>query len=62
MEPSDEQELKEMITALIGIEEGLNDWEVDFVEDVSHRFDKRGNLQLTPKQAEKVRELHGKHC
>lgn len=51
-------EIVRKVKALCDLEEGLDEWEVNFVEDISHKDAAR----LTPKQAAKVHELHERHC
>lgn len=43
----------EMLDALLALEEGLTAWEVDFVEDLSHRRDR----ELSNYQHVKLREI-----
>jgi hypothetical protein len=57
--PITHEDLVWMVEALCEIEEGLTDWEVEFVENTSHRIPR---YAYGDKQAEKVAELYEKHC
>ena len=45
---------------LCEIEEGMNDWEVNFVDDVARRVE--AGYELTPKQIVKIQEMHDQYC
>ena len=52
----DDEALREMIRELCEVESGLSQWEVDFVEEMSHRD------TFTARQAAKIEELFDKYC
>jgi len=45
---------------LIGLEEGLTDWEVEFLESVNRQFEIEG--RVTQKQADKLHEIWVQRC
>lgn len=45
-----------MLKDLLGLEAGLTEWEVDFIEDLSHR-----KAAFKEGQAKKIEELWNKH-
>lgn len=47
----------EWLDALLDLEEGLTDWEVDFIESLSKRKDR----DLTDRQHGCLRQLYEKH-
>jgi len=51
----DEKELRTMLKDLLALEAGLTEWEVLFIEDLSHR-----KAAFKPKQAEKIEQLWNK--
>lgn len=53
------EEQQRMLTDLLDLEDGLNDWEVEFVEDLSHRPPDR---DLSDKQADKLQQIYNEHC
>jgi hypothetical protein len=56
--PDENTEIGRRIVALCDIEKGLTDWEVDFVENVSHQ-----KVQfLSTSQVEKINQLYERHC
>lgn len=61
----DDVQLKElggMVANLCDIEEGLTDWEVNFVDDMGEKFKSEPPIFMTAIQTAKVRELHARHC
>lgn len=58
MTKDEAEELVHMIKDLCELEDGLTSWEVQFVEDISHRT----TINLSDKQVEKIRDLHEEHC
>lgn len=59
--PSD-TELKSMLDDLCNVEEGLSDWAVNFVDDLSRRVEANPRMVFTDRQAEKIEELWKEHC
>ncbi len=58
---------QEMLAALCLIEDGLSDWEADFVDDMTKKFEKisgadRAERHFTEKQLQKIVELYDEHC
>lgn len=51
--------IQEMIQALCDLEEGLSDWEVNFVEDMSK---KPSGYYFTAKQTAAIKKLYEEHC
>jgi hypothetical protein len=53
-------DFKSKIEALCALESGLSGWEVDFVEDISHRFDEgaASPVFLSERQQEKLNQLY----
>ena len=49
-------ELQGMLKDLLSLEEGLTEWEVNFVDDMSSR------QYFTLKMTNKIKELYNKHC
>ena len=49
------------IDDLLRLEEGLNDWEVAFIESLSQRLE-TGPLPLTDRQISKLDEIWDRHC
>jgi hypothetical protein len=49
---------EEMLDELLALESGLTEWELEFVENISHR---ERPLELSDKQREKLRGLWEKH-
>lgn len=56
MNKTDWQKLEERIQQLCDLEEGLNSWEVNFVDDIS----KQEVKSLTPRQIETVNKVFEK--
>jgi len=52
-----EDEARECVKALLDVQEGLTDWEVDFVCDCSRR-----SLSYTEKQLNCIFKIYDKHC
>lgn len=48
-----QDETKRMVDELCALEEGLTDWEVNFVDSLA----KRDPFQCSPKEAEKVQQI-----
>ena len=58
MERPDPGELgawQEMVDDLLGLDQGLSGWEIDFIESIAGRLEEREGL--TPAQADKLREI-----
>jgi hypothetical protein len=55
-----------MLDELLALEDGLTDYEVDFVEDMSRRRDGAGvdnlNTWLTSKQVALLERIHSERC
>jgi hypothetical protein len=51
-----EVELRKMLKDLLGLEAGLTEWEVNFIEDLSHR-----KKAFSKGQAEKIEQVWNKH-
>jgi len=52
----DEAELRKMLNELLALEAGLTEWEVAFIEDLSHR-----KAAFTEKQGAKLETVWNKH-
>lgn len=50
----------ELVSALLKISSGLNDWELSFVEDVAHQVQEQGR-RLTDRQRSKAVEIATEH-
>ena len=48
----------DQLDALLALEDGLSEWELSFIEDLSHRRER----PLTDKQADKLRDIYEKLC
>lgn len=59
-EAADRKRKDRALGVLIDNDERLNDWEYDFMEDISKRFN-AGNYRLTPRQEVKLFELADKY-
>lgn len=59
--PSDKQ-LREMLDDLCNVDEGLSDWAVDFIDDLSRRAEDNPRMIFTDRQAAKIEELWKEHC
>jgi hypothetical protein len=58
MSYADEQSrAREHLDELLALDSGLSDWEVNFIESVSHRDD-----NLTEKQINIIYEIYERHC
>jgi hypothetical protein len=51
-----ETELRKMLKDLLALEAGLTEWEVNFIEDLSHR-----KAAFTEKQGAKLEAVWNKH-
>jgi hypothetical protein len=49
----------EMLQELLDLEEGLTPWELEFIENLSHR---EKPMNLSEKQREKLVKLWERHC
>lgn len=59
-EPEVVARLRGQLEDLCDLDEGLSDWEVQFVEDLVDHFEM--NDGCTRKQADKIDELYERHC
>lgn len=50
---------RDLVDSLVDIESGLNDWEIDFVEDVAMRVIQYGE-SMSPNQRSKAEQILGK--
>lgn len=50
----------EMIEDLLGVDEGLTEWEVEFIESMGRRLEERRGF--SDKEKAKIEELYDKHC
>jgi len=51
----------EELNDLLALDEGLSDWEVEFVESMSQRF-ADGHLSITGGQARKLHQIWERRC
>lgn len=52
-----DQESLEMLEALLEVDDGMTDWEVDFVESLSHQKDR----DLSKKQKDCLERIYNEH-
>lgn len=52
---------KDLLEELLAIDAGLSRWEVQFIEDISHRLEDDLAV-LTDKQLDKIEEIYYRHC
>lgn len=55
----DQARFEGLIAALCDVEDGLSEWEVTFVDDMSRQIETQ---HLTDRQRTKIEDLHEKHC
>lgn len=47
-----------MLDDLLAVEDGLSEWEVEFIDSL----DRNRDVDLSDKQADKLKQLHERHC
>ena len=52
-------DIREMIEELCQVESGLYEWEMNFIEKMSH---KHKNHWFSPNEINKIKEIHDKIC
>jgi hypothetical protein len=59
--PADQKTAREMLAELCEVEEGLTDWEVRFVDDLSKRAE-LSTFRFTPRQFQTLVKIHSERA
>jgi len=54
-------DIREMIEELCQVESGLSEWEMNFIEKMSHKL-KHWGYWFSPNEINKIKEIHDKIC
>ena len=47
---------------LLNVDGGMSDWEVEFIDDIDHRYRDDPSWEPSERQKEKIYELYDRYC